>query len=46
MHSFLSVDCMAHLPSLQSCTIFFMKDLMTGKKEVSSRGVVAILFRN
>jgi hypothetical protein len=35
MHDFLESDCRAFIPSLQSTTIFFMKAIFQGTKEVS-----------
>ena len=31
--TFLTIDCKAYLPSYDTLTIYFMKDLITGKKK-------------
>jgi hypothetical protein len=34
-HRFLTVECGAYLPNHQVITLYFMRDLISGKKKVS-----------
>ena len=41
MHNFLVQDCRAYLPKLQSTSIYFMKAIVTAKKDVTNAPIVS-----
>ena len=34
LHNFLALECKAFLPKLDSTNVYFLKEIITGKKEV------------
>ena len=35
LYNFLSEDCKAYLPRRDCCNVYYLKDVVSGKKEVS-----------
>jgi hypothetical protein len=44
LHDFMLQDCRAYLPRLESTSIFFMKDIICGRKEVRRPPLVSFPF--
>lgn len=36
LYNFLSLDCKAFLPKIDATNVYFLKDIITGKKEVKA----------
>ena len=43
VYQFLTIDALAFLPAPECCTIYFLKDLVAGKKKCESKNVRFIL---
>lgn len=43
LYNFFTQDCKAYLPKLESISIFFLKEILRGEKEVSSALTFAIV---